>query len=434
MLRKIILIGIIIILLTPIPFITGVNHVISKAKYLGDFYYDLNITDLINIVNESILQYYLEKFVSFGPKDTGSENCTKTAEWIKQEFEYLGLYTYFDDWKLNKARDRNVISIKNGSDLTSDAVILICAHYDTIGNSPGANDDGTGIAAMLAIANITRNYSFNNTIRFTALSGEEIGTFGSLADAQRAYKQDENIIAVLNIDTVGYANTTQDGKYILMSTPERAEWITLFSDQIAKKYEEQVGIIVQYIPNYRGSDHQAYIDYGYDGVGYVQPNPDQYHWMHTPEDTIDKINFSYFVKVTKLVLATAVELACKPIDVQIRLITPYEGYIYLAKYPIFRLPGFNLLRYGLRGMTYIIGKGLAKVNITTDEEIQYVIFVIDGDIWWIIREPPYEWTIQATPYSFFPIRGKHTLQVGVLTSSGKTAYDEMDIFVIKLLW
>jgi hypothetical protein len=431
--RKIMLIGVILILLTPISLVTGIYQTDSITKCPSNTYNNVNITELINAVNESILQYYLEKFVSFGPKDTGSDNCKHAAEWIKQELEYLGLYTYYDDWKFIKAKDRNVIGLKNGTNPASDAVIVICAHYDTIGNSPGANDDGSGVAAMLTIANITSNYFLNHTIRFTAVSGEEIGTFGSLADAQRAYKQDENIYAVLSMDMIGNTTSTSAGQSIIMVAPERAEWITTYSEEVAEKYKDDIGISIQASPNYR-SDHHSYIDYGYDAVGYVQSNPDQYHWMHKPEDTIDKINFSYLAKGTKLVLATAVELACKPIDVQIRIQTPYEGYIHLGKYPLLRLPGFNLVREGIRGMTYIIGKSPVKVNITTEEEIQYVVYVIDGDVWALIREPPYEWTIQATPYSFFPIRGKHTLSVGVLTSSGKIVYDEMDIFVLRIRW
>ena len=51
------------------------------------------------------------------------------------------------------------------------------------------------------------------------------------------------------------------------------------------------------------------------------------------EDTIEKINYNYLVKVIKLILATAIKIANKPIDVQVRIVTPYEGYIYLFDIP-----------------------------------------------------------------------------------------------------
>jgi len=52
----------------------------------------------------------------------------------------------------------------------------------------------------------------------------------------------------------------------------------------------------------------------------------------------------------------------------------------------------------------------------------------------IDRDPPYEWKIQRTIYSFFPLMGIHTLDVCVSTESGKNAYDEMDIFVLRPLF
>ena len=395
---------------------------------------DADVVDMINQVNESLISGYLEGLVAFGPRYTGSENCSDAAEYIKEEFEELGLDAYIDPWKYPRYSCQNVVATFNGIDPTSDAVFIICAHYDTIGNSPGANDDGSGVAAMLAIANITSQYSFNHTIRFVAQSGEEEGCFGSLADAQRAYERDENIVAVLNIDMVGYANTTSDGKIIHTFAKERAKWISSFSNQIAQKYEEYIDLMILPYLNYP-CDHQPYVDYGYDGVMYIQSKPEQYHWIDTPEDTLDKVNFTYLIKVTKLILATTAELANKPIDVQVRIVTPYEGYFYLFDHPILHLPGFNhLVHTGLCGMTYILGKAVVRVNVSTTEEIDGVLFGIDGDgdIWGVVRQPPYEWIIKRTMYSFFPLRGKHTLNVYVYTSSGKTAYDEMDIIVFPL--
>ena len=430
MLRKIILIGIILILLTSISQVTGINQEISKTKYLGNTYIDKNITDLIKLANESILRYYLEKFVSFGPKDSGSENCKNAAEWIKQEFEHLGLYTYFDDWKYIRARDRNVISIKNGTDPTSDAVILICAHYDTIGDSPGANDDGSGIAAMLTIANITRNYSFNHTIRFAAVSGEEIGTYGSHFDAKKAYKNDENIYAVLNIDSIGYAETADDGKLLQIFARESSQWITDFAQEISDKYNLDLKLLKS--ANYP-ADHEPYNDYGFHGIQFVQPNPEEAHWFHTPEDTIDKINFTYFVKVAKLSLATICEIADKPIDLQIRIITPYEGCIYFHKWPILKLPGFNLCFSRLRGLTYIWGKTVLKIEVNTSEEINAVYFEVDGYVRHVRKEQPYEFTIGKGSYRVFPLLGYHTITVYVVTNTGKIANDEMDVFICRYL-
>ena len=400
-----------------------------------------DLISMINQVDKNNIENYLEDFVSFGYKKTGSENCKMTAEYIYNKFQEFGLYTYFDNWRYLRYKfrskvllfDKNVVAIYNGTDPSSDAVIIVCAHYDTLGESPGANDDGSGIVAMLSIAEIVSQYNFNHTIRFIALSGEEQGCFGSFYDAKQSYKRDENIIAVLNIDGVGSVNTSEDGKIVQIFCQERSKWIVDLANDIAEKYENYLNIKAQHAMHYP-CDHESYNDYGYDGVQFVQPKPELYPWLHSPEDTIDKINFSYVTKVTKLVLATTVELANKPIDLQIRITTPYEGRVYLFNIPILKTLGFNLFLTRIRGLTYLIGKAKASVKITTDEQINSVYFGIDGYFIHSCNEPPYEWRIGKAKYRLpFRLKGYHRLTVCVTTNEGNTAYDEMDIFIMKLL-
>lgn len=399
-------------------------------KRVGAENVDADIVTMLNQVNESLISYYLEELVQFGPRFTGSESCSNAAQYIHDEFKLLGLDVYIDPWNYIRYQCQNVIATLNGTNPNSDAIFIICAHYDTTENSPGANDDGSGVAAMLAIANICSQYSFNHTIRFIAFSGEEVGTYGSYAYAKKAYEKGENIRAVLNLETFGY--TSNGGTELFLLKTERTEWISQFSQEIAEQYYQFCNLTI--IPNgNRPCDHQAFLEFGYDAVQYVQLNRDDYP-LHTPEDSLDKINYSYLVNVTKLILAITVELVNKRIDIQIRIITPYEGFFYIMDKPIIRLPGFNIRGSGLRGMTYILGKTIVRVNISTKSDIGSVFFCIDGfsDFYSECTQPPYEWKIQKSIWSRFPLKGKHTISVYVWTKDGKVAYDEMDIFVLQL--
>jgi hypothetical protein len=379
---------------------------------------------MIKQVDKSVLSYYLEGLVSFGTRKTGSENCSKAAEYINNEFIKLGLESYIDNWKYPRHECQNVIATYYGSDIDSDAVFMISAHMDTIGNSVGANDDGSGIAAMLSIANIISEYSFNHSIRFIAASGHEVGTYGSNDYAKKVYRNDENIIGVINVDMIG--NTTK-GNIVQISRPSRSEWLEIFANNICENYKEYMDIIVQRIPNYP-VDHQSFVNYGYDGISFVQANVFEYP-IHTPEDSLEKINYTYLENVTKLVLAMIANLANKPIDLQVRIETPFEGYIYFYSNPVFELPGCNLYLTKLRGMTYSFGKSIMKINISNKEQIISVMFSIDGETNYfsIFYEPVYEWEIHGLVY---PLIGKHTIGVTVNTIDGKTSYDEMDIFII----
>lgn len=161
---------------------------------------------------------------------------------------------------------------------------------------------------------------------------------------------------------------------------------------------------------------------------FTHPDSIYYPWLHKPGDSLDKINYTYFEKCSKLMLTIIAEIANKPIDVQVRIETPYEGRVYFRDIPVFKTPGLNILLSGLRGMTYIIGRPFVRVNITTDEDVAEIWYIIDGDV----ANIPSNETVWKLKKAFYPLIGKHTLGVRVFTNSGKEAYDEMDLFIIGL--
>jgi hypothetical protein len=382
-----------------------------------------DIIEMIQQVNESLVFYYHNNLMKFGPRYTGSENCTLAGQYIYEEFEKMGLDVEFHEWKCKGFNGKDVVATLVGNDKLSTAIFIICAHYDTTETSPGADDDGSGVAGVLAIAKVMSQYSFNHTLRFIAFSGEEVGTCGSFTYARDAYNKGDNIVAVLSPDMIGYANTGEGGKIINFYTPERSKWISEFADEINVKYQDYINITVRAFPNYIGADHQAFVYYGYDGAWIA--HSDGYPWGHSPNDTADHINWTYQIKATKFLLSVLAELAIKPIDIQAILKTPREGYSYLLNKPIVPVPGRKWGK-GLRGTTFLFGRAVASADVISKEKIRYVIFCIDGDFMYWDTEPPYEWKIQG---KFTPLRGRHTLSVYAYTTSGKMATDEMDIII-----
>lgn len=411
------------------------NHVQVKN-------FDEQVIDMINQVNESLVSSYLEGLVSFGPRVPGSENCDEAAEYIYHEFEILGLDVYYDHFqfflnnktKILRFKTKNVVATLEGNDPLSDAIYILCAHYDTVSCSPGANDDGSGIATMLTVANFMSKYSFNHTVRFIAFSGHELGAYGSHNYVKRAYERNENIVGAIMLDMIG--NTTKAGNVLQMSTTYRTEWISTFIQDISETYWDYVNIKVEQIPNL-GGDSQSFLDYGYDAVTFIQPNC----WeppSHRPEDDLEHIVYPFLVNVTKLILAATVELAEKPINVQIRIVSPYEGCFYIRGHPL-KLPQLNIWDSGLRAMTYLFGDTTFRVKISTDtdEEVNALYLGLDYNVkyWCCATEPTYEFLINESTFSSFPsirypLTGTHTLSVTVTTFSGNTAYDEMEIFVL----
>jgi len=388
---------------------------------------NIDIIDMISQVNEDMLYDYLKNLTDFGPRFTGTENCTLAAQYIYNEFEKMDLDVEFHDWSFADFESKNVVATLKGTDPESDAIYIFCAHYDTTRKSPGANDDGSGIVAMMAIANICSKYTFNHTIRFIAFSGEEVGTYGSFSYARDAYNRGDNIIAVLNADIIGYADTEKGGNIIRFSNMDRSSWISRYASEVSEKYYDNAELTIENIPNYRGADNQAFVDYGYDGVWIVEH--DGHQWGHSPEDTIDHINFTYLTKATKLLLATLAELAYKPIDIQVILKTPLEAKGYFFDIPIVPLNLGKQHFKGYRGITVILGRANASCEVKSKEEIKFVVFCINNDFIHWDSKPPYEWKIQGR---FTPLIGRYKLRVYAYTMSGKCAVDEMDIIIFTL--
>ncbi len=383
------------------------------------------VHEMLERVNGSMVFHYLDTLMSFGPRYTGSENCTAAAEWIHDEFTAMGLYTRYDEWSYAGFSSQNVVATLNGS---SDTEIILSAHYDCTRGSLGADDDGSGIAAMMAAAELMSQHTFTHTVRFIAFSGEEVGTYGSFCYAREAYRRGDHIRAVVNLDMVGYANSSSGGSMVRMFSTERTQWLADVSRRVAGRYPS-VDMSVDVVPNYRGADHQAFLDYGYDAAFYA--HVDGYPWANSPADTPNHLNHTYQVKATKYFLALTAELAMQRAPLEVQLTAPLEGRLYIAGMPLLPLDAGRLWFTGLRGTTVLLGSATARASVSHVHDVKRVIFCIDDRFISWDSSPPYEWRIQG---KHAPPLGRHTLRVVAYDEAGNVAVDEMDISVVTLAY
>jgi len=267
---------------------------------------NIDIIDMISQVNEDMLYDYLKNLTDFGPRFTGTENCTLAAQYIYNEFESYGLEVRYDDWTYSGYSGNNIEGTKIGTNETSDAIYLICAHYDSVSNSPGADDDGSGTAAVLAAAYLLSQYEFNHTIRFVAFDGEEQGLLGSHEYAEEASNNGDNIVAVLNGDMIGYAEDSEQASYIKIYEDSASEWITDATQEISQLYFDYLGLTIVPSGVAYNSDHASFWTYDFNAIMYHEYEFNYYY--HTPQDTIENMNITYATKCSKLVLATLASL------------------------------------------------------------------------------------------------------------------------------
>jgi hypothetical protein len=262
---------------------------------------------MLEQVDESIYLSYLENITGFGPRRTGTASCIAAAAYIYSQFESMGLDVRYHHWSYGSETSDNVEATINGTDESSDEIYIVCAHYDTVSSSPGADDDGSGTVAVLIAAYIMSQYLFNHTIKFVTFSGEEQGLYGSRVYAQEASTQGWNIAGVLNADMISYATTTTSGNNVDVYVNSASTWLYTYTVNVNAQYNDYIHLTLHNAGTSSGSDHYYFWQYGYSAVFYFEYEMTPYY--HTPGDTIDHINATYAVKNVKLILATLAELA-----------------------------------------------------------------------------------------------------------------------------
>lgn len=400
---------------------------VISVKNIIQHSYEEDFIEMINQINESMVRKYLDGQVAFGPRPTGSENCSKTADYLYSEFKKMGLDVEFQPFSFIRNKGKNVVATLNGTDSSSDAVFIICCHYDTWPGSPGANDDASGCAAVLAIANVMSRSAFNHTVRFILFSGHEQGAYGSSAYARKAYENGDNIQGVICLGSIGRISNSENIFQICRSY--RSDWIYELTKETCEKYGF-LNLTVEPVPMMY-ADNLPFERYGFTST-FAGSGPDDVK-DHCPEDDLDLINYSYLARITQIMFIVSVKLASDPIDLQVRFISPKEGYIYFTNNLKMRHPLTKTLFIDLQGITYLIGNRItADIDIKSNEEISYVIYSVDKEFNYVnyVREPPYSWKIRLHSYGHYLFKGRHTIEVTVMTVSGKTAYDEMDVFIV----
>ncbi len=268
---------------------------------------DLNIEALIDQLDEALVTGYLEEIVAFPSRVTESNACRDASQYIYDEFVDMGLDVRFHYWNYYGMADRNVEATLHPTGGSSNEIYIVCAHHDCVDNCPGADDNGSGTAAVLSLAKLFSNCSFDGEIRFVTFSGEEQGIIGSQIYASEARLNGDNIVAVLNADMIGFTDgpSTTDKAYVYYDNP--SAWIKNAMNNTAQQYFGSIGLNMYPVANGGGSDHLAFWWEGYQAIFLHEYEFNNYY--HSSGDTIAHMDLNYLMRCTWLLLATLGEIA-----------------------------------------------------------------------------------------------------------------------------
>jgi len=310
---------------------------ISFQPNLSSVEYNTDIVSLIQLVNEDLYLDYLEEIVAFGPRVTSYEECQDAGYYIYYEFLEMGIDARIQEWDNDNLFGFNIEGTIQGKDESSDEIFIICAHYDSVPGSPGADDDGSGVAAVMTAAKVMSYLSFNNTIKFVLFSGEEQGLYGSNYYVEEAYNNDDNIIAALNVDMIGFALSDEDSSYIQVFEDDSSEWLAEYTININEEYMEIFDLEIILSGYSGGSDHYRFWEAGYNAIFYAEYNFNDFY--HSPEDIIENMNISYATRASQLIIATLGDLSeIQPSNIPYKPDPPigptsgkiHEEYVYSA--------------------------------------------------------------------------------------------------------
>ena len=263
-------------------------------------------------ISEGSVLRHLEKLVAFDTRYTYSRQSLEASEYIYETLESCGLQVEYHDYLFGTIEHRNVIATLEGENASAPAYYL-GAHYDSISNqpyvkAPGADDDGTGTAAILAAAEVLSNYRFNRTIVFCAFSGEEQGLYGSKAYAKALNASGESVAGAICLDMVGY-NPAPGDRDLLVRANSASMDLAYAVHNVSVKYPALVINGSAKLDPATNSDHAAFWAYAWDAVNFIEEKYPTNPNYHQTTDTIGYLNMTYAANSTQLAVACVAEMA-----------------------------------------------------------------------------------------------------------------------------
>ena len=315
-------------------------------------------------VSTDRLRADIDALVGFHTRNTYSDTSSDTKgigaarRWLYQEFQKIneqnggGMKVYMDYfYQRSSSRSRsatsadsvkmaNVIAVFPGT--RSDRILHLNGHYDSITSprndleafAPGANDDASGVVALLELARILSKHTFYNTIMLAALTGEEYGLFGSTYTAAKAVEEGWNLEGVIANDMIANihgGDGKSDNTFLRCFSQGPGESVSrnlaLYFEAVSEKFVPDLDLkMIFRLDRFgRGGDHSPFVNQGFAGVRFTEPY-ENYDVQHSPQDTPDRMSFEYFTRTTKMNAALAAYWANSPAPPMIVSISRDDDY------------------------------------------------------------------------------------------------------------
>ncbi len=241
------------------------------------------------------------------------------AQYIERTLAALGYAVSAQRYESAGVEVRNIETEVRGAGRAAE-IIVVGAHYDSVVGAVGANDNGSGVAAVIELARLMRGDKVERTLRFVAFTNEEPPFFkteqmGSRVYARRSKARGDNIVAMFSLETIGYYSDRRGSQRFPFPLgffyPSTGNFIAFVSNLSSRALLHEVlasfrrhaefpaeGVAAPaFIPGVDWSDHWSFWKEGYPALMVTDTAPYRYPYYHTAQDTPDKVDYARLARV-----------------------------------------------------------------------------------------------------------------------------------------
>jgi len=274
---------------------------------------------------ESEISFNLNKHVANIAGTIGERNVIayeplqRTAQYVEDALKAQGYEVRSQEYVVRMRKVRNLTAEIHGG-ARANEIVIVGAHYDTVFDCPGADDNTSGVAALLELARLLKSSHPARTVRFVAFVNEEPPHFqtenmGSWVYAKEAHRKKENIVAALSIETIGmYLDAEGSQQYpegFKSLYPSKGDFIAFIGNLSSRglvrdavrsfrksvQFPSEGSAVPGWIAGVGWSDHWSFWQEGYPAIMVTDTAPFRNRNYHEPTDRPDTLDYGRMAKV-----------------------------------------------------------------------------------------------------------------------------------------
>jgi Zn-dependent M28 family amino/carboxypeptidase len=274
---------------------------------------DTHALQAINALEPQLKAHITALADEIGPRNVYTpDKLDAASKYIRRFWEKAGYEVETQTFSVQDVPCHNLIVDISGQS-KPDEIVVVGAHYDTVSWAPGANDNGSAVAALLELSRLFSTQTVGRTVRFVAFTNEEPPFFkthsmGSFVYAKACKEREENIAAMVCLETIGYyRDQPKTQKYPVpfrFFYPDTGNFVAVVGNLSSKPlvktftrhFMEESDFPVECVATFGcitgidWSDQWSFWQCGYPAIMITDTALFRYPYYHTSEDTSDKIN------------------------------------------------------------------------------------------------------------------------------------------------